>query len=111
LIESLSFFIEEISMTKIIVSPEALREKARLLRQLLDERKMAHQNLWNQLSNVASTLPADLRASDEIANSPWNEAIGTIYDNYYQLAQAMEKAADAYERGDKNVQISFTFAD
>lgn len=69
-------------MTTIIVSPEALREKARLLRQLLDERKIAHQNIWNQLSNVASTLPSDLRRSHEIANSPWNGAIGTIYDNY-----------------------------
>lgn len=81
-------------MTTIIVSPDMLREKARLIRRLLDERKIAHQNVWNQLSNVASTLPADLRQSHEIANSPWNDAIGTIYENYYELAQAMEAAAD-----------------
>lgn len=98
-------------MTTIIVSPDALREKARLLRQLLDERKATHQSLWKQLSNVATMLPSDLRSSHDIANSPWNEAVETMYDNYYQLAQAMEAAANAYERGDKNVQISFTFSD
>lgn len=95
-------------MATITVSTDVLREKARLLRSLLDERKVAHQNLWRQMTSTVDKLPADLRASHEYANTPWNSAIETLYENYYQLAHAMEAAADAYERGEKDFQLSFT---
>ncbi|BCL80907.1 hypothetical protein ccbrp13_33720 [Ktedonobacteria bacterium brp13] len=95
-------------MTTITVSTKVLREKARLIRSLLDESKTAHQNLWGQMSATAGMLPSDLCSTHEYANNPWNSAIATHYENYYQLARAMEDAADAYERGDKNYQISFT---
>ncbi len=95
-------------MATITVSTDVLREKARLLRSLLDERKTTHQNLWRQMTSTADRLPADLHASHDYANMPWNGAVETLYDNYYQLAQAMEAAADAYERGEKDFQLSFT---
>lgn len=95
-------------MATITVSPEILREKARMIRALLDERKAEHQQLWAQMSTQARQLPADITASHFYANSPWNHAVEAHYANYYQLALNMEAAADAYERGDKAAQISFT---
>ncbi|HEY1350372.1 MAG TPA: hypothetical protein VGF67_12185 [Ktedonobacteraceae bacterium] len=95
-------------MPVLKVSPETLRAKARLIRSILDESKMNHQILWEQMSGVAGMLPSDLRSTHEYANNPWNSAVEIFYNNYYQLAVAMENAADAYERGDKNVQLSFT---
>lgn len=95
-------------MATITVSTDLLRAKARIIRALLDEQKAAHQQLWAQISTQASMLPADLRASHAYANNPWNKAVQEHYDNYYQLALNMEAAADAYDRGDKNFQISFT---
>lgn len=62
-------------MATITVSPEILREKARLIRALLDERKAAHQQLWAQMSVQARLLPADITASHFYANSPWNSAL------------------------------------
>ena len=98
-------------MPTIIVSPQELREKARLLRNLLDERKTTHQNLWRQMELTANMLPSDLRASHHYANNPWNEAVETTFANYYQLALNMEAAADAYEQGDHNIAITFTLPD
>jgi uncharacterized protein YukE len=96
-------------MPTITVSPQELRETARFLRTLLDERKTMHQSLWRQMELTASMLPSDLRGSHHYANNPWNEAVETTFANYYQLALNMEAAADAYERGDHNVEVSFTF--
>ncbi|HEY7415560.1 MAG TPA: hypothetical protein VH593_10235, partial [Ktedonobacteraceae bacterium] len=64
--------------------------------------------LWTQITGNAGQLPSDLVSSHDYANAPWNNAVGTHYDNYTRLAQAMEEAADAYERGEKNFQLSFT---
>jgi uncharacterized protein YukE len=94
-------------MATITVSPEMLREKARIIRALLNERKAAHQQLWAQMSANARQLPIDLTSTHFYANSPWNQAIEAQYANYYQLALNMEAAANAYERGDYNFQISF----
>ena len=99
---------KEVHVAIITVSPDILREKARLIRKLLDENKAAHQQLWLQVSTQVNALPRDLAASHAYANTPWNQAIEEHYANYYQLALSMEAAADAYERGDKDVQISFT---
>ena len=95
-------------MTEFTVSPALLRAKAQLLRKLLDERKATHQNVWEQLSSVAGMLPSDLSSSHAHANVPWNSAIQTLYDNYYELAVCMEAAADAYEQEEKHIQISLT---
>jgi uncharacterized protein YukE len=95
-------------MATITVSTEMLREKARLIRELLDESKITHQQLWAQISAQAGMLPRDLRATHIYANSPWNKAVEASYENYYQLALNMEAAADAYEQGEQNLQISFT---
>ncbi len=97
-------------MTNFSVSTSVLREQAHNLRTLLDERKASHQILWAQLSERANTLPSDLRSSHEIANAPWNSAIETLYENYYQIALCMEAAADAYEHEEKDIQISLTQA-
>lgn len=94
-------------MAKITVSPAILREKARIIRALLDERKAEHQQLWTQMSNNARLLPTDFTKSHFYANSPWNHAVEEHYANYYQLALNMEAAADAYEHGDYHSQISF----
>jgi uncharacterized protein YukE len=99
---------KEITMASFTVSTAVLREKARLIRTLLETSKATHQSLWQQMANTAGTLPSDIHATHEYANNPWNSAVETHYQNYYQLALAMEAAADAYERGDKNVQLSFT---
>lgn len=99
---------KEVNVPAIKVSPEVLREKARLIRSILDESKTNHQILWGQMSGAAGMLSSDLRSTHEYANNPWNSAFETFYENYYQLAVAMETAADAYERGDKSVQLSFT---
>lgn len=95
-------------MATITVHTEVLRQKARQIRSLLEESKTAHQQLWTQITGNASRLPSDLASSHDYANAPWHDAVGTHYDNYTRLAQMMEEAADAYDRGDKNVQISFT---
>ncbi|HEU5381123.1 MAG TPA: hypothetical protein VFV38_37340 [Ktedonobacteraceae bacterium] len=95
-------------MATITVSPDLLREKARLIRALLDERKAAHQQLWTQISANARLLPIDLTASHLHANVPWHRAVEEHYANYYQLALNMEAAADAYERGDTDIGTSFT---
>src|SRR5215469_16360042 len=95
-------------MATITVHTEVLRQKARLIRSLLDESQTAHQQLWTQITSNASQLPSDLASSHNYANSPWNSALGTHHDNYTRLAQAMEDAADAYERGEHNFQLSFT---
>ncbi len=95
-------------MTSFSVSTTALREQARILRTLLDERKAAHQSMWGRLSGFADELPSDLRSSHEIANVPWNSELETLYENYYQIALCMEAAADAYERDEKDIQISLT---
>lgn len=98
-------------MATITVSPEILRQKARLIRKLLDENKIAHQQLWSQLSTQVNMLPRDLVATHEYANDPWHQAIEAHYANYYQFALNMEAAADEYERNEKEVQTSFTPAD
>ena len=95
-------------MTSFSVSTAALREQARTLRTLLEDRKAAHQSMWARLSSDADALPSDLRSSHEIANAPWNSAIETLYENYDQIALCMEAAADAYEHEEKEIQISFT---
>ena len=95
-------------MPTINVSPEVLREKARLIRALLEQSKMDHDSLWGQINTQVSLLPKDLRASHAHANNPWHAALTTFYENYLQIALAMEAAADAYEQGDHNSQISFT---
>jgi uncharacterized protein YukE len=95
-------------MATIKVSTDVLREKARLIRALLEESKTTHQQLWTRISAQAGMLPNDLTDTHIGANNPWNSAVEACYANYYQLALAMEAAADAYERGDKHVQISFS---
>jgi uncharacterized protein YukE len=95
-------------MATITVHTEVLRQKARQIRSLLEESKTTHQQLWTQITGNAGQLPPDLASSHDYANAPWNDAVGTHYDNYARLAQMMEEAADAYDRGDKNVQLSFT---
>lgn len=95
-------------MATITVSTDMLREKARLIRAWLDQSRIAHQQLWGQISTQASQLPSDLYATHLYANSPWNKAVENFYQDYYQLALNMEAAADAYDRGDKDIQISLT---
>ncbi len=98
-------------MATITVHTEVLRQKARQIRSLIEEGKTTHQQLWTQISGHADQLPTDLASAHEHANAPWNDAVGKHYDNYSRLAQMMEEAAEAYERGDKNVQRSFTPVD
>lgn len=95
-------------MTTLTVSPELLREKARLIRALLEQSQMDHESLWHQMNAQVGLLPSDLRSSYARANNPWNKALATFYENYLQLAIAMEAAADAYEQDDKSIQVSFT---
>lgn len=95
-------------MPTITVSTAVLREKARSIRTLLDQTKTAHQQLWSQINANNNTLTEDLRGANEQANLPWNTAVETHYERYYRLAQAMENAANAYERDEKNTQASFT---
>ncbi len=95
-------------MPTITVSPELLREKARLIRNLLEQSQTNHQQIWSQIIGQVSLLPSDLRITHSYANNPWNAAVKTFYANYYQLALHMEAAADAYERGDTDIQLSFT---
>ena len=94
-------------MPTITVSPEVLREKARLIRALLEQSKIDHDALWGQINAQVSLLPKDLRASHAHANNPWHAALTTFYENYLQIALAMEAAADAYEHGEQTIQISF----
>lgn len=96
-------------MPTITVSTSVLREKARLIRKLLEENKAEHQQLWNQISAQVSLLPRDLRSSHAVANTPWSRFTEEFYDNYLQLAIAMETAADIYEGGETDIQISFDF--
>jgi uncharacterized protein YukE len=102
---------KETIMATITVSPDILREKARLIREVLEESKTAHQQLWSQITMQVCLLPRDLRVSHTYANNPWNKAVEEFYENYLQLALVMEAAADAYEYEDKNIQISFTPSD
>jgi uncharacterized protein YukE len=95
-------------MATITVDTAMLREKARFIRELLAESKAAHQQLWSQITTQASLLPRDLYATHSYANGPWNKAVEALYQDYYQLALNMEAAADAYDRGEKDFQISFT---
>lgn len=95
-------------MATITVKTAVLREKARLIRELIAESKLAHRQLWSQITTQATLLPRDLTATHNHANNPWNQAVDEFYENYNQLALLMEAAADAYERGDKDIQISFT---
>jgi len=95
-------------MATITVHTDVLRQKARQIRSLLEESKTAHLQLWTQITGNANQLPSDLASSHDNANAPWNDAVGKHYDNYTRLAQMMEEAADAYDRGDTNVQLSFT---
>lgn len=95
-------------MPTLIVSPQQLREAARLLRTLIDERRTIHQDLWRKMELTAQMLPSDVRSSHHFANDPWNEAVEKALTNYYQLALNMEAAADAYEQGDTTIGISFT---
>jgi uncharacterized protein YukE len=99
---------KEARMATITVSTDVLREKARIIRRVLHDNKIAHQNLWKQMSSSATTLPSDIYASHVHANNLWNSAMEAHYDHYEQLARAMELAADAYDRGDKNFELFFT---
>jgi uncharacterized protein YukE len=94
-------------MASFNVSPTMLREKARIIRTLLEESQSTHQQLWSQISTQATVLPRGLTASHIYANRPWNNALNKHYANYYQLALRMEAAADAYERGDHDIQNLF----
>ena len=94
-------------MPTITVSTSVLREKARLIRLLLEENKLEHLQIWNQISAQVSLLPRDLRASHAFANNPWHRAAQEFYDNYSQLAAAMEAAANAYDNGETEIQFSF----
>ena len=94
-------------MPTITVSTFVLRAKARLIRTLLEENKREHLQVWNQMSAEVSLLPRDLRASHALANNPWHGAVQEFYDNYVQLATAMEAAADAYDNGETEIQFSF----
>jgi len=96
-----------LSMPTINVNPAILREKARLIRALLEQSKTDHEILWGQMNTEVSLLPKDLRSSYARANNPWNRALTTFYENYLQLALNMEAAADAYEQEEKNIQTSF----
>lgn len=95
-------------MATITVSTQTLRETARVLRNLIDERRAAHRQLWLQTLQTARSLPRDVHAAHAIANNPWLHAVEAQYSNYYALAQAMEDAADLYEHNEINTQISFT---
>ena len=95
-------------MATITVFTATLREKAQAIRSVLDDHKALHQQLWGQIQSDTNSLPSDVRSANEGANAPWNSNVDTHYDHYYQLARAMEIAADAYESGDHNVQLSFT---
>lgn len=96
-------------MDKFNVSPAMLREKARLIRTLLEESKANHQQLWTQISTNAGMLPRSLAASHSYANSSWHKAVNAHYEHYHQLALNMEKAADAYEKGDHTVKNLFDY--
>ncbi len=94
-------------MGDLTVSTVTLREKANLIRTLLEESKMNHQYLWSQISAQVAMLPRDIAATHFHANHPWNTAIGNHYENYHQIASNMHTAADEYQQSDQDVATSF----
>lgn len=95
-------------MVEITVSTDLLREKARRIRALVDERLAQHRALWAQMNTTKSRLPSDMRSAHEHANDPWHKAIEAHYTNYYQLAIQMEHAADFYDLNEQKLGDSFT---
>lgn len=94
-------------MPTITVSTAVLREKARRIRTLADERLTQHRMLWTQMNVTKNSLPSDLRSSHEQANDSWHQSVETHYKNYYQLATQMELAADLYDRNEQGTGNSF----
>jgi hypothetical protein len=94
-------------MATIKVSPETLREKARLIRTLLEENKGNHHYLWTQISGQVTALPRNIAASHYYLNTPWNTAVEDHYDNYHQVGSSMATAADAYEQENQDVKGLF----
>lgn len=97
-------------MATFTVSTATLREKARLIRVLLEESETSHQQLWAQISAQVTALPRDIAATHFGVNTPWNTAIGGHYENYHQIALNMGTAADEYEKDEQDVKNSFDFS-
>lgn len=94
-------------MGDLTVSTVTLREKANLIRTLLEENKMNHQYLWSQITAQVGALPRDIAATHFHVNHPWHEAIRDHYENYQQIASNMHMAADEYQDSDQDVATSF----
>ena len=95
------------SIATIKVSPETLREKAALIRTLVEENKGNHHYLWTHISAQVTALPRNIAASHYSLNTPWNTAVEDHYDNYHQVGSTMATAADAYEQENQDVKGLF----
>jgi hypothetical protein len=95
-------------MANISVSTAILREKAQRIRVLANQGLAQHRIYWVQMNNTKGLMPKDLRDSHEYANDPWNQAVETHYNNYYELAASMEQAAEWYEAHEMEVKSSLT---
>lgn len=94
-------------MPTIKVSSEVLRQKARNIRNLVDQRLSMHTQKVQNLISSQSLLTVDFSGTHTEITEAWDQAAKAIYQRYYNLAARLEEAAAEYEGNEVDTKSSF----